>query len=378
MSSAAPLPSPLLDAVEHLVGGAVADGLVPGAVAVVGTSAGVAAPVARGVRRLGGPAVTPDTLFDLASLTKVASTLPALLRLASDGSLDLDAPLKGPFPNAGWFREPSLGERSARELLTHTAGLPAWAPLMGLVSTRRTAIGHALASELPHPRGEVRYSDLGFIVAGALVEVVGGVRQDRFHRDTVVGSLAIDPATLGYRPSGCSPAADDVAATERCGWRDRLLEGEVHDEGAWIMDGVAGHAGLFGTGMGVARYAQAWLRRDPRLADPALLDRAVRRGTRPGLPARGLGWVLARDGDEPPADDGGGGGGGDAPADWRGPRGFGHTGFTGTSLWIDPEADRFCALLTNRVHPTRHGGHGITRLRHDLHRIVFGSPGAAA
>lgn len=351
---------------------AVQRGEVPSCVAIAGDAGRAIVPIVHGVRRIGGPPAAADVRYDLASLTKVVSTLPAVLRLASDGRLDLDAPLREPFPNAGWFREPSLGDRSARDLLTHTAGLPAWAPYMGMTSERRTVIGHALASELPTPHGEVVYSDLGFITLGALVERTCGSRQDAFVRDAVAWPLGLADHELGYRPrrsgGAARPAPVPLAATEACGWRMRLLEGEVHDEAAWIMDGVAGHAGLFGTAGALARYAQAWLRRDPRLATPALLDAATRRATPPGQPARGLGWVLAADGQEGDATP-------DPVSDWRGPRGFGHTGFTGTSLWIDPHAGRFCVLLTNRVHPSRHGGHGIAALRRAAHRVVFGHGG---
>ncbi len=353
---------------------AVERGEVPSCVAVAGDAGSAIVPIAHGVRRVGGPPADADVRYDLASLTKVVSTLPAVLRLASDGRLDLDAPLKQPFPNAGWFREPSLGDRSARDLLTHVAGLPGWAPYMGIAAERRTVIGHALASELPTAHGEVVYSDLGFIVLGALVERTSGSRQDAFVREALYAPLGLADDELGYRPrrprGAARPAPVPLAATEACGWRMRLLEGEVHDEAAWIMDGVAGHAGLFGTAGALARYAQAWLRRDPRLATPELLDAATRRATPRGQPARGLGWVLAADGHEGDATP-------DPAADWRGPRGFGHTGFTGTSLWIDPEAGRFCVLLTNRVHPTRHGGHGVAGLRRAVHRVVFGPRDAA-
>lgn len=382
--TASPL-RPVRDEVDRIVDTVVRRGEIPGAVALVGSADAMAEPIVHGVRRLGGGPVTPETLFDLASLTKVVATLPAILRLAADGALDLDAPLKGPFPNAGWFRSPSLGARSARHLLTHTAGLPAWAPLMGLVSTRRTAIGHALASDLPHEPGQPVYSDLGYIVLGALVERMARTRQDRFVAERVYGPLGIGADELGYRPleeatSDERAAAADVlgaasrpvAATEDCGWRGRVLEGEVHDEGAWIMEGVAGHAGLFGTAAALGRYAQAWLREDPALADPELLREATRRATPARTPARGLGWVLAADGkeDRDPEEQ--------SAIEWRGPRGYGHTGFTGTSLWIDPESDRFCVLLTNRVHPTRHGGHAIAGLRRDVRRAVFPTDGAGA
>src|SRR6056297_241106 len=287
---------------------AVERGEVPSCVAIAGDADAAIAPVAHGFRRIGGPRAGADVRYDLASLTKVVSTLPAVLRLASDGLLELDAPLKEPFPNAGWFREPSLGERSARDLLTHSAGLPAWAPYMGIASERRTVIGHALSAELPTPHGEVVYSDLGFIVLGALVERSCGARQDAFVQDALYAPLGLADDELGYRPL-----------------RAR----------------------------GAARAA------------PELLDAATRRATPPGQPARGLGWVLAADGQEGDATP-------EPASDWRGPRGFGHTGFTGTSLWIDPHVGRFCVLLTNRVHPTRHGGHGIGALRRAAHRVVFG------
>jgi CubicO group peptidase (beta-lactamase class C family) len=356
-------------ALDAAVGAAVAGGEIPGAVAIAGRSDAACAPAVHGVRRHGGPPATADTRYDLASLTKVVATLPALLRLAGEGRLDLDAPLRTWFPSAGWLRVPSLGDRTAGELLAHASGLPAWAPFMGIAARRRTVIGHALASELPHGRGEVVYSDLGFIVLGALVERVTGLRQDAYLREAVTGPLGLAEDELGYRPlppDGAPPPPPDVpvAASEDCGWRMRLLEGEVHDEAAWIMGGVAGHAGLFGTAAALARVAQAWLAGDATLGPPELRAQATRRATGPGRPARGLGWLLAPDGDE---------GGLDPARAWRAPRGFGHTGFTGTSLWIDPQGDRFCVLLTNRVHPTRHGGAGVAALRRAVHAAVFGA-----
>ena len=320
--------------------------------------------------------MTADVRFDLASLSKVVGTLPGLLRLAGDGRLDLDAPLATWFPSAGWFREPSLADRTPRQLLTHTSGLPAWAPFMGFASHRRTVIGHALASELPHAGGpagpRVVYSDLGLIVAGALIERVSGQRQDAFLRQATFGPLGLANDELGYRPlpgpDEPAPPAVPLAASEDCGWRMRLLEGEVHDEAAWIMGGVAGHAGLFGTAEALARYAQAWLRRDARLAPPELLDEAVRRATPAGQAARGLGWLLAPDRGEGPAE----------PDDWRPARGFGHTGFTGTSLWIDPDAGTFCVLLTNAVHPSRHRRGALPALRRAVHAAPSAMPDGAS
>ena len=363
MPTDAPLDLDLRGALERALAPYVDDGDVPGAVAIAGRADRDSGVVVRGIRRLEGEPTDAATRYDLASLTKVVATLPSVLRLAGDGRLDLDAPLKEHLPNAGWFRDPSLGDRTARDLLSHASGLPAWAPFMGFASERRTVVGHALASDLPHPRGEVVYSDLGFITLGALVEAVTDTRLDGVVRDLVFAPLGLD-AELGYRPLDEACPHVPVAPTERCGWRGRTLEGEVHDEAAWIMNGVAGHAGLFGTAAGLAEYARAWLRRDPALGDADLLDEAVRRATSPGQPARGLGWLLAPDAAEPIAPAG--------TIEWRAPHGFGHTGFTGTSVWLDPDADRFCVLLTNRVHPTRHHGGAIAALRRDVHAVAFG------
>ena len=364
MPTSTPQDAGLRSALERAIVPFVEVGEVPGAVAVAGDPQADSGVLALGLRRLDGEPTDAATRYDLASLSKVVATLPTVLGLASDGLLDLDAPVKEHLPNAGWFRDPSLGDRTARDLLTHASGLPAWAPVMGFASERRTVVGHALASELPHRHGEVVYSDLGFIVLGALVEAITGARLDGVARARILAPLGIEDE-VAFRPRGEACPHVPIAPTERCGWRGRLLDGEVHDEAAWIMAGVAGHAGLFGTAAGLAAYARAWLRRDPRLGDPALLDAATRRATGPGQPARGLGWVLAPDADEPPR-----------PSDaveWRGPRGFGHTGFTGTSLWIDPAAGRFCVLLTNRVHPTRHHGGAIAALRRAVHAAVFGT-----
>lgn len=345
-------------ALRRVLEPAVAGGELPSAVAVAGSSRDRCAPVALGVRRLGGPPTDAATRYDLASLTKVMATLPAVLRLLSDGALALEARVGRYFANAGWFQSPSLADVSVRDLLTHTAGLPAWTPIFAHAGTRLAGHGAVMQSPLPRPPGRVTYSDLGFMLLGLLVERVGGMRLDAFARDRVFAPLELPGLGFG-------PVASPVAATEDCGWRMRLLEGEVHDENAWSLDGVAGHAGLFGTVDDLAGYAQAWLRLDARLAAPELLREALRRQTPEGEPDRGLGWVLAGTGGARLAFDAA-----EPEIDWRGPRGFGHTGFTGTSLWLDPEADTFVALLTNRVHPTREAGASIGRIRRDLHRAV--------
>lgn len=342
--------------------------VAPGAAAVAGTLQDRTPVVVAGVRKLGGGAVDADTRFDLASLTKVTATLPSILALAAAGELDLDDPVRRFFSNAGWFQQPSVAEASLRDLLGHTSGLPAWKPLFALVSERRTAVANVLQAELEaSPGTRIAYSDLGFIILGAVVERVAAQRLEAFARVQVFEPMGIGPS-LGFRPRdhGGRDGGEAFAATEDDGWRGMLLEGVVHDENAFVMDGVAGHAGLFGTAEDLASYAQAWLRA-ATAPDPAedggalpfgreLALESVREHARTSEVRRGLGWQLAS-----PV----------SPAGSRAGNGsFGHTGFTGTSIWIDPDQGWFAVLLTNRVHPTRAGGQQIVRLRQTFHDAV--------
>ena len=332
---------------------------VPGAVAVAGDKDQVTLVTACGVTRLGGPSVDEATRFDLASLSKVVGTLPAVLALVQAGEVALGDPVKRFFSNAGWFQTPSSGDVTVRQLLTHTSGLPAWRPLYAESSTRLNALGNLLQSSLVRPAGGVVYSDLGFMLLGAIVERVSKLRLDVFTQTHIFAPL--DLKTLSYGVPNNSPDDVTVAATENCGWRGRLLQGEVHDENAFALDGVAGHAGLFGTAFDLARYAQAWLRLSAPFASPELLREATRdhasdaNNTASGR--RGLGWQLV--------------GEGSSAGHYASPSAYGHTGFTGTSLWLDPEKNRFAALLTNRVHPSRTAGGSIHTLRVAFHDAIF-------
>lgn len=336
---------------EALLQAAVARGVVPGAVVVTGDAGTVRPPVACGVTRLGGPPVTAATRYDLASLSKVVGTLPAVLALVQAGAVALDDPLRRFFSGAGWSQTPSLGDATVRQLLTHTSGLPAWRPLFAVTGNRLTALGNLLQTPLEHPAGRVVYSDLGFMLLGALVERVSGERLGALVEAQVFGPLGMRATAYGV-PDGAA-----VAATEDCGWRGRLLEGEVHDENASVFGGVAGHAGLFGTAGDLARYAQAWLRLETPFADADLLREATREQAVGDGVRRGLGWQLS--------------GEGSSAGHWVGPTAYGHPGFTGTSLWIDPVRGRFAVLLTNRVHPSRTCGAGIHALRVAFHDAVF-------
>ena len=336
-----------------VVEAAVAAGEVPGAVACAGGRAGIDLLTACGVRRLESPEavpVTSETLFDLASLTKVVATLPALVRLVEYQEIAWDDPVRHFFSHAGWFRTPSLAEATIRQLLTHTAGLPAWKPLFAVSDSRSVLAASVLQSELAHTPGEVVYSDLGFMLLGLVIERVGGLRQDTFVERYIFNPLGMNRTRYG-------PVLGEVAATEDCGWRNAVLCGVVHDENAYAMSGVAGHAGLFASAEDLARYAQAWLNFDPCLGPEALLREVICEQARDAAGGRrALGWQLSAPGS--------------SVGRYASAAAFGHTGFTGTSLWLDPEQGWFGVLLTNRVHPSRFGGQRIQALRVAFHEAL--------
>lgn len=334
--------------------------VTPGAVLQVSTVAGDGAVLASGERSYGGAAVDLATRYDLASLTKVVACLPSLLLLLEAGELALEDKVGRFFSNAGWFQDaPNLGEVSIEELATHSSGLPAWTPLFAWVSERLTATANVLQTKLSGQRGSYDYSDLGVMVLGAIIERVTGERLDALTKRAVY-----EP--LGMKDTGYGPLASgsNVAATEDDGWRGRLLQGEVHDENAWTMNGVAAHAGLFGTAADITRYARAWLTAETPFAEAEWLTEATRDRSGGSGPPRGILWRLNSE-------------------TWKlgdtlSRAAYGHTGFTGTSLVVEPQQGWTCVLLTNRVHPRRGATEGIIQLRRDIHALVvdcFGADG---
>lgn len=299
--------------------------------------------------------MTEETVFDLASLTKVVATLPAVLLLVAAGELALDDPVGRILPEfgiAGW-----QGEVTIRRLLSHTAGLPAWLPLY-LDATGPEAYLAAIAHATPvaPPGDQVIYSDLGLILLGEVVRCLSGRDIARFAATEVFAPLGMSDTTFTPPTS----MRRRIAATERgnqteigmCGergatfprWRRTMIWGEANDGNAFYgLGGIAGHAGLFGPASDLARYGRLWLQGgvwEGRLLLPAVL---VAEATREQAPGRGLGWRLPAAVGADASDD---------PGGVLGPRAFGHTGFTGTSLWIDPIRESVLILLTNRLHPT--------------------------
>ena len=337
-------------AIEQILLDALEAKSFPSVVAIIGNAKETLWRFVGGVNEYGGENVTQQTYYDLASLTKVVSTLPAILKLVSEGALKLDDTVGKFIHNAGWFQTPSLADVTIKQLLTHSSGLPAWKPLFAWVSERQTAVANVLQSQLEHPTGTFVYSDLGFIALGAITERITKMRQDVFVKEQIFDPL--DMKHTRYGPIEKLP----TASTEDCPWRNQVLRGVVHDENAFCLSQVAGHAGLFGTAEDIATYARAWLSLDSRLGKERVLQAAIEEQLSQDGVRRGLGWALKGENAF---------GGSRATL-----KGFGHTGFTGTSLWIEPEENWFAVLLTNRVHPSRQCGANIHQIRKTFHDAV--------
>jgi serine-type D-Ala-D-Ala carboxypeptidase len=334
----AALRSALRDTVAAVLQRAVADSAFPGAYAVVGTRRGVLASVGAG--RIDwapdAPAPTDSTLWDLASLTKVVGMTSAVARLVGAGRIRLDAPVQRYLPE---WTGPGKERVTIRHLLTHSSGLPSWRPLYKEATSPESARALVLATPLDTlPGVRFVYSDLGAILLGFVVERVSGTTLDQYLASRVWRPLHMRDTR--YRPD--STLLDRIAPTEIDPWRQRHLRGEVHDENAFALGGVSAHAGLFSSARDLARFARMYLQRGVLDGQRVLEARTVATFTRvqdTTISRRALGW-------ETPT-------GSNSAGHEMSTRAFGHTGFTGTSLWMDPERDVFVVLLTNRVNPTR-------------------------
>ncbi|HEU5261242.1 MAG TPA: serine hydrolase [Gemmatimonadales bacterium] len=318
-------------------------GAFPGAVVAVGRHGRLALIAAVGRYGLDDPRpVEVGTIYDLASLTKVMGLTTACMLLVDQGKLALDAPVQRYLLE---FRGLGKEHVTIRHLLTHSSGLPAWRPLYYQAKSRAAALWLVDTTPLTAPAGQTYiYSDLGAIVLTQVVEQISGEPLDRFLERRVFRPLGM-PATRFVPPAGWR---DRIAPTENdTAFRHKMLRGEVHDENAGRLGGVSGHAGLFSNALDLSRFAAMLLNGGAwdtlqLIRSETVAEFTRRQGVVPGS-SRALGW------DTPPE-----------PPDSTASAGtklsartFGHTGFTGTSLWLDPDKDLFVILLTNRVHPTR-------------------------
>lgn len=289
-------------------------------------------------------AIQLDTMFDLASLTKVVATLPAILTLVSEGKVRLDAAVSAYLSS---FRH---DEVTVRQLLMHTSGLPADLPFEPRSLRGRQVLRDIYRQNLiAAPGKQVVYSDLGMILLGEIIEQVSGETLNDFVRKAVLEPLRM--SDTGFNPP--ESMRHRIAATEFVD--GAYIIGEVHDEKCFHLGGVSGSAGLFGTAADLVKYARHWLEPKKGFLSHDLIQASVSET----FSSRGLGWEVLDDPQAIPASCG---------ASW--PLGsFGHTGFTGTSLWIAPSCELIVVFLTNAVHGGRN--HHLRHLRRRLHDEIM-------
>ncbi len=296
-----------------------------------------------------GPPVTPQSVFDLASLTKVIATTTAAMLLYEQDLIDLDATVRSYLPD---FDSPDKADITIRQLLTHTAGFIPWRPFYETTPNlnRALIIDSIFTLPLDNQPGETySYSDFSMIILMFVIEEITGQDFASFSRENIFEPLGISNTDF----LGTGTPDSSVVPTELDDYfRNRLIQGEVHDETAWVLGGTSGHAGLFSSAEDVARFAAM-------MAQGGLYDGGVFLNPETieyftsvvdsDVSSRALGW--------------------DTKSTERsssgahfGPLSFGHTGFTGTSMWIDPDTGVYVILLTNRVYPSRER-HGIGELR---------------
>lgn len=331
-------------------------GVIPGASAAV-TLNGRRFFYTSGVRHKIGeanPLVRADTIYDCASLTKVVVTLPLALMLIDEGLIDLEHPVADIWPS---FAAGGKGNITIRQLLTHTSGMPSYAVPAKLGKEKEGILAGICGLEKTYEPGtRTVYSCLGFITLGRIVEIVTGQRLEEAAARRIFQPLGM--TSSGYMPA--EGMLSRIAATELDPASGEFRRGFVHDELAAALGGVSGNAGLFATAEDLLSYGELWLcggmSDNGRLLSQAAVSKAVRSHTLQ-IPnaSRGLGWVLRGDSS-------------DAGGDWLSDSSYGHTGFTGTSLWVDPERELVVVLLTNRVHFGRN--QSIARLRIRLHNAI--------
>jgi CubicO group peptidase (beta-lactamase class C family) len=333
--------SDVVDELDGILLEGVSQGAYPGAVVALGRTDSTAylASFGRLTYEPEARSVGIDTLYDLASLTKIVATTTIAMTLVDEGALELEAPVFRYVPE---FQREVRERVTVAQLLSHSSGLPAWRPLYREASGRRAIIERICALDLEYEPGTRSvYSDMGFILLGSVIESASNGEIEKLLWQRIREPLGMHDTM--YCPS--KEYRERIAPTGRDPWRDRALHGEVHDENAHAMGGIAPHAGLFGTAGDLARFARMMLGRGRfegrRIVSEDVVARFTQRANVPGS-TFALGW------DTPDR-----AGGYSTAGALFAAESFGHVGFTGTSLWIDPTRDLFLVLLTNRVHPDR-------------------------
>jgi CubicO group peptidase (beta-lactamase class C family) len=368
-SMTAPTPSsPLLDAFNHqdkifssafsILQAAISTRAFPAASVAVTHQGTLVALKAFGhfTHQPDSPLATTATLFDLASLTKVVATTTMSMLLYERGLLDLDAPVSAIIPEftSDAAKDPRRHEVTIRMLLAHSSGLPAYEKLFLKARTRAELLQTAFTTPLAtNPATRAEYSDIGFIILGIALERLADESLDRFCQREVFAPLAMTTTT--FNPPAeirakIPPTADDQT------FRLRIIQGEVQDENGFVLGGVAAHAGLFSTAHDLAKFAHAMLNAGRPILRPETVALFTRRESAPPATSRALGW----DTPSTPSQSG----------KYLSPHSFGHLGYTGTSLWIDPARQLSITLLTNRTWPDC-SNPAIKQVRPKFHDAVF-------
>ncbi len=353
--------------IDDAVAASITAGELPGAVVLVARHGQIAYLKAFGNRAI-EPSTEPmtvDTIFDMSSLTKVVATTPSVMRLVENGSVRIEDRVRRYLPNfSGGGKDPI----TVRQLLTHYSGLRPDFDLSKPWAGRAGALEELWKEKTDsEPGKEFAYSDLNFIALGEIVRAVSGKSLDVFAQEQIFLPLGMTetffrpPSGLMRRIAPTEPRKNTLQYLkgQPAESLDKMVRGEVHDPTAWKMGGVAGHAGLFSTAQDLAIYAQMLLNggtyQDKRILSPMTVDAMTRPQSPTGsLQVRGFGWDLESTYSAPKGDL------------FKG--GYGHTGFTGTSLWVHPASDIFVIILSNRVHPD--GGKDINHLRGVIANIV--------
>lgn len=349
-------------AVDDVFRWGVENGVFPGAVVLLGSEGRVRLHRAYGFRSLVPKPLpmTRHTVFDLSSLTKPIATVTAIMLRVKERKISLDEPVSSVVTGFKGERKDAI---TFRHLLNHSSGLPAWKPyyrdlvdvkggasgFRDTAAMRRRRVWQRIDAEalVEEPGKKAMYSDLGFMLLGEAVERSSGLRLDEFCRSFVFAPMGLESTffvDLCGGSAGRPQKVAEYAATEMCTWRQKVLCGEVHDDNAFAMGGIAGHAGLFAPAQDIHRFmnflAGCYHGRNPSFLPGNIVREFLERETAIEGSTYALGW------DTPT-------GGKSSSGQGFSPKTVGHLGFTGTSIWWDLERDIHVVLLTNRVHPSR-------------------------
>lgn len=346
--------NPSFNKVELLIKNSIADSVFPGAVLLIWKQGKIIfeEPFGQLTYDDSSAEVTTSTIYDLASLTKVIATTNAAMICVDRNLFSINDKVTKYIPA---FAANGKEEITIKNLLMHNSGLPAFKKYYTMYNSPGEVLNDIYSSSLVYKTGtKTIYSDLGMITLGKIIEKVTGKRLDVFCSEEIFKPLEMNdtyfnpPSLLRYR----------IAPTEFDNyWRKRLLIGEVHDETASLLNGVAGHAGLFSTAGDISKVLQMLLQKGVYNGNRIIDSSTVKSFTSRRSNGRGLGWDM-----KSPT--------GSSAGDLFSDKSYGHTGFTGTSVWTDPERDLFAVFLTNRVYPTR-DNNKIIKIRPELHNMII-------